>query len=253
MLLVRSVSETDCPAAAAEQQWSDLRLQVLRWGETFDRKPLLLRRFSNGCTIGCAHCDGSSNLFGHGSNSTPAASFIYKGGLPIPPWTPPPGTMVLDPTKPQPRAASMCARPTTNATICDPRLRTVNTQAACGSAEDYLFFSPWRAPGSAPVTTTPRDIIMAAGILNWLIFTYVCEKWCAQLLNVTGQVLDSCGAAGGRYKGTGMGAPGSGASFQNSSVASLGDLGSKTLPRMPSQATWVLGSTAEVSSNIKAI
>ena len=53
------------------------------------------------------------------------------------------------------------------ATVCDPALRTVNTAAECGAAEDVYYYrrgqvlsrvtchvphcSPWRAPGSAPV------------------------------------------------------------------------------------------------------
>ena len=51
--------------------------------------------------------------------------------------------------------------------MCDPALRTVNTGAECGAAEDVYYYrrgratcchvsrvshcSPWRAPGSAPV------------------------------------------------------------------------------------------------------
>lgn len=109
-------------------------------------------QFSNGCTIGCPECDGSSDHYGHGSDGTPMPSFIYTGPKPIPPWSAPPGTMVLDPTKPRPVPRSICGnRRTTNATICDPRLRTINVQAECGSSDDIFYFSPWRAPGSAPV------------------------------------------------------------------------------------------------------
>ena len=42
-----------------------------------------------------------------------------------------------------------CADPTFAPTICDPRLRTMNTHAECGSAEDVYYYSPWRAPGEA--------------------------------------------------------------------------------------------------------
>lgn len=109
-------------------------------------------QFSNGCTIGCPECDGSSDHYGHGSAGTPMPSFIYTGPKPIPPWTAPAGTMVLDPTKPRPVPRSICGnRRRTNATICDPRLRTINVQAQCGSSDDIFYFSPWRAPGSAPV------------------------------------------------------------------------------------------------------
>ena len=37
------------------------------------------------------------------------------------------------------------------ATLCDPKLRTVNTAAECGAADDWYYFSPWRKPGSAGV------------------------------------------------------------------------------------------------------
>ena len=79
--------------------------------------------FSNGCTIGCDSCDGSADHCGHGSAGTPMPSFVYTGSTPIDPWTPQPGTMVLDPKKPRPVARSNCANRHTNATICDPRLR----------------------------------------------------------------------------------------------------------------------------------
>lgn len=173
--------------------------------------------FSNGCTIGCDKCDGTNNHFGHGGQR-----FLYKGmslaevhakNLTIPAWTPAPGDMELDPAstaglKPRPN----CARPAVNATVCDPRLRTVNTQAPCGSPLDIYYWSPWRHPGSAPV-------------------------------------LDACGVAGGRRPGQGIGP--NGASFENSSLASLGDLGSK-LPPMPSQATWAAGAEAEVGWTVMA-
>ena len=99
-----------------------------------------------------------------------------------------------------------------NATICDPALRTVNTAAACGSPEDYFYYSPWRAPGYAPV-------------------------------------IDSCGTAGGRVPGQGDG--GFGASFMNTTHAKVGDLGS-ALPHMPSGVTWQAGSAVEVSWTLQA-
>ena len=36
-------------------------------------------------------------------------------------------------------------------TVCDPRLRTYNKGALCGSAADTYQHNPWRAPNSAPV------------------------------------------------------------------------------------------------------
>merc|ERR1711865_113011 len=85
-----------------------------------------------------------------------------------------------DPTGPQPQLKHACAnfKPKKKATICDSRLRTYNTQAEGGSDADFYQYSPWRAPGSAPV-------------------------------------IDACGSAGGRHPGQGTG--GAGASFQNSS------------------------------------
>ena len=153
--------------------------------------------FSNGCTVGCSECDGSSNHVGHGDQE-----FLYKGmsiatlrrlNLTIDdPWSPAPGDMVLNQSTTKKLSIKPnCRAPTGNATICDPALRTANTHAECGSAEDIYFYSPWRAPGSAPV-------------------------------------IDSCGTAGGRHPGQGIG--GAGAQFQNSSVAKQGDLGSH-LPR----------------------
>ena len=175
--------------------------------------------FSNGCTIGCDRCDGTNNHVGHGNQK-----FLYKGmtsaqlvknNITIDnPWNPNPGDMVLDPKttgglNPRPNCD---LSPRTVATICDPRLRTVNTQAECGSAEDFYYYSPWRAPGAAPV-------------------------------------IDACGSAGGRFPGQGTG--GAGAQFQNSSFAEAGDVGSK-LPATPPQATWRTGSLVEVGWTIMA-
>jgi len=72
--------------------------------------------FSNGCSIGCPKCDGKERgpLSIH-KNKTDICGLGHK------------------------------------ATICDPSLRTVNTGAECGSDEDVYYYSPWRAPGSAPV------------------------------------------------------------------------------------------------------
>lgn len=106
-----------------------------------------------------------------------------------------------------------CVAPTTNATICDPRLRTLNTQAECGSREDFYFYSPWRAPGAAPV-------------------------------------VDACGMAGGRLPGQSV-TTYTGPAFQNSSVAREGDVGSR-LPPMAPQAAWQAGSAVEVAWTVTA-
>ena len=48
--------------------------------------------------------------------------------------------------------------------MCDPGLRTVNTEAECGSDKDSYYYSPWRAPGSAPVLDSCG---MAGGAPSW--------------------------------------------------------------------------------------
>jgi hypothetical protein len=60
---------------------------------------------------------------------------------------------------------------------------------------------------------------------------------------------DPCGAAGGRYPGTGSGR--AGATFVPTSVAKLGDMGS-SLPAAPSATIWTAGTDVEVSWTQKA-
>ena len=165
--------------------------------------------FSNGCTVGCDACDGTQNHVGHGNQrflyrGMSAAQLRSKNLTTAHPWSPAPGEMVLDPAS----TKGLAIKPNCDArkdapvpTICDPRLRTVNSQAECGGAEDIYFYSPWRAPGAAPV-------------------------------------IDPCGTAGGRFAGQGIG--GAGAQFQNSSLARQGDRGSG-LPPMAPQAYWQAG------------
>jgi hypothetical protein len=47
---------------------------------------------------------------------------------------------------------------TAKPTICDPALRTVNTAAECGADNDWYYYSPWRAPGAAPVFDSVRTL-----------------------------------------------------------------------------------------------
>jgi hypothetical protein len=120
--------------------------------------------FSNGCTIGCDKCDGTNNHLGHGTQH-----FVYNGPKPMPAFDPPPGTMTIDPKSMQCihshhdnrtntticdvpfGARSMCGEEaTTTATICDSQLRTVNTQAECGSPEDIYYYSPCEPPPPGP-------------------------------------------------------------------------------------------------------
>ena len=174
--------------------------------------------FSNGCTVGCDKCDGTTNHVGHGSQT-----FLFQNmtwaelkakNLTVPnPFNPAPGDMVLDSrTTKGMFIKPNCAEPSTKPTICASSLRTANTQAECGGPEDFYYFSPWRAPGAAPV-------------------------------------IDACGSAGGRFPGQGTG--GAGAQFQNSSVARFGDVGSR-LPPMRSQVTWAAGSLGEVGWTVQA-
>ena len=102
--------------------------------------------FSNGCDISCDKCDGNTGQMVH-------PTFVYAGPKGMNNgWT---GQFKPDPTKQQPpggtSARSICSKPKHKATICDPNLRTVNTNAECGGADDYFYYAPWRAPGRAPV------------------------------------------------------------------------------------------------------
>ena len=146
--------------------------------------------FSNGCAIGCDACDGSTrgpipSFDCTLEECTPTGKSIEFG----------PQAPICGPKAPSPRAPGSSM----NATICDPAQRTVNTRAPCGSAEDFFYYSPWRAPGFAPV-------------------------------------IDSCGSAGGRLPTQGDG--GFGASFVNTTHSKVGDLGSKTLPVRDTGVEW---------------
>ena len=137
-------------------------------------------------------------------------SAVNAHNITIPLFEPAPGDMVLDPSTvhtlhPAPGCKNFNGK---KPTICKASLRTVNSQAECGSAEDVYYWSPWRAPGSAPV-------------------------------------IDACGSAGGRFPGMGTG--GAGAQYQNTSLAKIGQKGS-ALPPLPSgsQATIKAGTAFEV-------
>jgi hypothetical protein len=78
--------------------------------------PPLVEIFSNGCSIGCGACDGSSR--GPIPNSKDP---FYK------------------------RKFNSCPDGTNStavATICDPALRTVNRGVECGAADDWYYYSP---------------------------------------------------------------------------------------------------------------
>ena len=84
--------------------------------------------FSNGCSIGCPECDGKTRGPSIHTDKMDTCGLKYK------------------------------------ATICDPKLRTVNTGAECGSDADKYYYSPWRAPGSSPVFDACG---MAGGTKTW--------------------------------------------------------------------------------------
>jgi hypothetical protein len=148
--------------------------------------------FSNGCAIGCPSCDGSTR--------GPIPNFDKHTIKPV--------VNCTDHIDHKPcHKAPICASPR-NATICDQALRTVNINASCGGPEDFYYFSPWRAPGSAPV-------------------------------------FDSCGAAGGRRVGQGDGRFGS--VYRQTPTAKLGDLGSSVLPQLPTETVWYSGACNTVT------
>eukprot|EP00494_Astrolonche_serrata_P013863 UN13988 len=87
----------------------------------------------------------------------------------------------------------------------------MNINAVDGSKEDSYRYNPWRAPGHAPV-------------------------------------IDACGQAGGRYPVTPVGGD---SSYTNTTLASMGDLGSLVLPLSKEKAKWVAGTSVEVAWGIR--
>jgi hypothetical protein len=92
----------------------------------------VFRKQSNGCAIGCDECDGNTRgpipqfkcpaTAGEGKcvpqvNATDSGTTKKINKLPV------------------------CAAPR-EATICDPKQRTVNTGAACGSDTDWYYYTP---------------------------------------------------------------------------------------------------------------
>ncbi len=160
--------------------------------------------FSNGCAIGCKTCDGFSR------GPIPWGSF--KGD---PFWD---RKFNLCPVGAA-NSTQAVGKPT--ATICEPHLRTINTHGAddpkgpnrCGGPEDWYYYSPWRAPGAAPV-------------------------------------LDSCGMASGHLPPTPK--QNFGGAYVNTTHAKVGDKGSEVLPPAPSGTVWSAGMSYEVSWTIEA-
>jgi len=126
--------------------------------------------FSHGCTIFCDQCDGKTGRLPH---------------------------------------QGTCGNENkVNATICDPKYRTINRYAPCGDVSDYYYYNPWRAPGSAPI-------------------------------------FDACGMAGGSP--VPVSNPAVGVRYKNTTNAKQGDRGTKVLPEAPTEVTWTVGELAEVS------
>ena len=98
--------------------------------------------FSNGCDLSCDECDGSTGA--QDINLHP--DFISNVNLTGSWWT----GKGIEPNPAAKFAAphAICKNGTSRkATICDPKLRTVNTNTECGSSLDFYYFAPWRAPG----------------------------------------------------------------------------------------------------------
>eukprot|EP01051_Picozoa_sp_SAG22_P011552 SAG22_NODE_1123_length_5488_cov_53.464465_1_plen_244_part_00 len=107
---------------------------------------------------------------------------------------------------------SLCANPKNGGKHTLPKFAwSMNRNATPDSPQDVYKFNPWRSPGAAPTN-------------------------------------DACGMAGGTLPA--HAGPGE-AVFANSSVASMGDLGSKTLKKGPPGASWAAGSWATVSWGIR--
>lgn len=83
----------------------------------------------------------------------------------------------------------------------------MNLAAVEGSVNDSYRFNPWRAPGYAPV-------------------------------------VDACGQAGGKYKQTPIGGD---STYTTTVHATMGDFGTKVLPKGPAAATWVRGTQVQVT------
>ena len=96
--------------------------------------------FSNGCSIGCPECDGVTR--GPIPCSHPAGC---KGCCEMEPIPRP-----CDGVRTCQRKMDTCGKGF-KATNCNSSTRTLNIGAACGGPTDWYYFSPWRAPGSAPV------------------------------------------------------------------------------------------------------
>ena len=87
------------------------------------------------------------------------SGFLMDAPSDVPSVTAPPGGPGFTTTKMIQTSVAWVTR-----TVCEPGLRTVNTGAECGSEADSYYFTPWRAPGSAPVLDACG---MAGGAPSW--------------------------------------------------------------------------------------
>lgn len=95
--------------------------------------------FSNGCAVGCDECDGTSR--------GPIPHCPADPRVPCPADKTPTG---IGRNKVGPGVTCKAGNGI-KPTLCDPAKRSVNTLAECGGPRDWYYFSPWRAPGAAPV------------------------------------------------------------------------------------------------------
>ena len=172
----------------------------------------LTHSLAQGCDISCDKCDGRTGQVVH-------PKYVWNGTGDPPSWSDPTHQILPDPRRPNPidhgarvddptsSRLSICKEPKHRATICDPKLRTLNVNAECHSAEDVFQFAPWRAPGAAPVH-------------------------------------DACGVAGGVLPGQGPAS--AGGDYQPTVHAARGDIGSKLPPR-PTGTVWRTGEEVEVA------
>ena len=179
--------------------------------------------FSNGCSIGCAECDG-----------------VTRG--PIPKSHPAGGSHCssMGPTfKPEcQRKMDTCSN-SYKATNCKNTTRTLNINAECGGPTDWYYYSPWRAPGSAPVVRTPFSCRRGSLLTPFVVVSI--PSFRKQADPPAAWQFDACALAGGGHI-----AGGYGGTYFNTSLAKQGDYGSK-LPPMPSGTVWTAGQTAEVA------
>merc|ERR1719240_776139 len=100
--------------------------------------------FSNGCAIGCKACDGST-----------------RGPIPSFTCTNETCTYTGKPIQFGPKAP-ICtkAEGSMPATMCDPKHRTVNTQAKCGSPDDFFYYARGARPATPRLSTpvAPRAV-----------------------------------------------------------------------------------------------